>query len=49
VLPGVRNHYLPDTKMDGISHDWNDEILEAKARWFQSLTLQERMDTTWSR
>lgn len=27
-----------------ISHDWNDETSEAKARWFQSLTLEERMD-----
>ena len=27
-----------------ISHDRNDETPEAKARWFQSLTLEERMD-----
>ena len=27
-----------------ISHDWQDEIPEAKARWFQSLSLHERMD-----
>jgi len=27
-----------------ISHDRADESLEAKARWFQSLTLAERMD-----
>lgn len=27
-----------------ISHDREEETLEAKARWFQSLTLQERMD-----
>jgi hypothetical protein len=27
-----------------LSHDWNDETLEAKARWFQSLSLAERMD-----
>lgn len=27
-----------------ISHDWEEETLEAKARWFQSLSLQERMD-----
>lgn len=26
-----------------ISHDRQDETLEAKARWFQSLTLSERM------
>ena len=28
----------------GISHDRNDESPEAKARWFQSLTLAQRMD-----
>ncbi|MBN1888718.1 MAG: hypothetical protein JW850_12045 [Thermoflexales bacterium] len=27
-----------------ISHDWAEETPEAKARWFQSLTLTERMD-----
>ena len=27
-----------------ISHDREEESLEAKGRWFQSLTLQERMD-----
>ena len=27
-----------------ISHNRNDESPEAKARWFQSLTLDERMD-----
>jgi hypothetical protein len=27
-----------------ISHDRRDESLEAKARWFQSLPLAERMD-----
>ncbi len=27
-----------------ISHDWQDENIEAKARWFQSLSLAERMD-----
>lgn len=27
-----------------ISHDWVDESIEAKARWFQSLTLRQRMD-----
>jgi hypothetical protein len=27
-----------------ISHDWAEETPEAKARWFQSLTLAERMD-----
>ena len=27
-----------------VSHDRADESPEAKARWFQSLTLEERMD-----
>ena len=27
-----------------ISHNCNDESLEAKARWFQALSLEERMD-----
>lgn len=28
----------------GVFHSRDDESLEAKARWFQSLSLQERMD-----
>jgi len=28
----------------GISHDRGDESPEAKARWFQSLTVEERME-----
>ena len=27
-----------------ISHGWKEETPEAKARWFQSLSPQERMD-----
>ena len=27
-----------------ISHDRKEESIEAKARWFQSLPLEERMD-----
>jgi hypothetical protein len=27
-----------------ISHDWNEETIEAKAAWFRSLSLSERMD-----
>ncbi len=27
-----------------ISHDRREESIEAKARWFQSLSLSERMD-----
>ena len=27
-----------------VSHNRDDESLEAKARWFQALSLEERMD-----
>lgn len=27
----------------GISHSWSDETLEAKTRWFASLSMAERM------
>ncbi len=27
-----------------ISHNWQDESPEAKARWFQSLSLEERIE-----
>ena len=27
-----------------VSHDFQEETSEAKARWFQSLSLKERMD-----
>lgn len=27
-----------------VSHDLRDESVEAKARWFQSLSLEDRMD-----
>jgi hypothetical protein len=27
-----------------ISHDWQDETPEAKARWFQALSVTERLD-----
>ena len=27
-----------------LSHDWQEETIEAKARWFQSLSFTERMD-----
>ena len=27
-----------------VSHDFEEETLEAKARWFQSLSMTERMD-----
>jgi hypothetical protein len=28
----------------GISHSFEEETIEAKTRWFKSLSLQERMD-----
>jgi hypothetical protein len=30
--------------MESISHDMQDETIEAKAKWFSSLSLTERMD-----
>ena len=27
-----------------VSHDWSEETPEAKARWFQSLSIEERME-----
>ncbi|MCP4397675.1 MAG: hypothetical protein GY801_10300 [bacterium] len=27
-----------------VSHNWSEESLEAKARWFQSLSMSERME-----
>lgn len=30
--------------LNTVSHDRSDESLESKARWFQSLSLLERMD-----
>lgn len=27
-----------------VSHDYQEETMEAKARWFQALTLAERME-----
>jgi len=30
--------------MSSISHDWKEETFEAKARWFQSLSFEERFD-----
>jgi len=31
-------------KDKSISHNFQEETIEAKARWFQSLSLHERMD-----
>lgn len=30
--------------MNEISHDMNDETIEAKVRWFRALPLSERME-----
>ncbi|MGD2100080.1 MAG: hypothetical protein PVG35_21090 [Desulfobacterales bacterium] len=30
--------------MNAISHDINDETIEAKVRWFRALPLSERME-----
>lgn len=27
-----------------ISHDWSEETMEAKAKWFKSLSMTERLD-----
>ena len=35
---------MASTSARGVSHDRREETPEAKARWFQSLTLAERMD-----
>ena len=34
--------------MPSISHDWQDETPEAKARWFRTLTPSERFDVFFS-
>lgn len=34
----------PKVTQVSISHDFAEETQEAKARWFQSLTLEERME-----
>jgi hypothetical protein len=30
--------------LGSVSHDWTDESIEAKALWFQSLSIEERME-----
>ncbi|MDA0242027.1 MAG: hypothetical protein OT477_01295 [Chloroflexi bacterium] len=37
-------HLSLNPPIGSISHSFEDESQEAKARWFQSLTLEERMD-----
>ena len=36
---GIQDVYPPP-----VSHDFDDETFEAKARWFQSLSLVDRME-----
>lgn len=33
-----------DAMIESVSHDFKEEEMESKARWFQSLSLEERMD-----
>ena len=35
---------VKSTAHNTLSHDWQEETIEAKARWFQSLSFAERMD-----
>ena len=45
ILAEASFNSMVDQGMDfGISHDREDESIEAKARWFHSLSLKERMD-----
>jgi len=41
VIPGC---VMMGSSMSGVSHDRQQETPEAKARWFQSLPLEERMN-----
>jgi len=34
----------PSTAMKQISHDFHDESIEAKVRWFRALPMSERME-----
>jgi len=38
------NQEIKEMTSQAISHDRQEETIEAKARWFQSLSLAERMD-----
>lgn len=44
VLKKTINFAIYDTMNLTISHDRNKETIEAKVRWFRSLSLSERMD-----
>jgi hypothetical protein len=35
---------IPSTEMNQISHDFHDESIEAKVRWFRALPMSERME-----
>ena len=43
LFPGLPSDNIT-LVLSSLSHDRNDETLEAKARWFQSLSLAERME-----
>ena len=43
----AREHVLVEKMMrtnDTVTHDRSEETMEAKARWFRSLPMSERMD-----
>jgi hypothetical protein len=40
----VKWAYMGSSTFPAISHGYQEETIEEKARWFQSLSLQERMD-----
>lgn len=42
-LPLPRRFSKLRSMIGSVSHDWTDESPEAKARWFQSLTMEERI------
>ena len=38
-----RESEMQDERSFSVSHDFSEETPEAKARWFQSLSMEERM------
>lgn len=45
IRPGEHNLVEKSTTMQAtVTHDRREESMEAKARWFQSLPLSERME-----
>ena len=43
-VAGVTWIWYSDFMKESVSHDRSEETIEAKARWFRSLSLQERME-----